>query len=180
MKRRILLIVLAIIIFLFIFIKIRMNQSNPTVLLTKLSEIENKIEFRDVKDVEVSKADVAWHLDHMLKTINRLTEALESSDPSAYKSSFNVPRIMSLTAGLIPRGRAESPQNVRPPEIILTDDILRQLLEVRKNIEKLQNLEDNANFNHPVFGMLNKSQTIRFLEVHTNHHLKIVADILKQ
>mgnify|MGYP000070305931 CR=1 FL=1 len=180
MKRRILLIVLTIIIFLFIFIKVRMNQSNPEVLLPQLSEIETHIEVRDVKNIDVSKADIAWHLDHMLKTINRLTEALENSDPSAYKSSFNVPRIMSLTAGFIPRGRAESPQNVRPPEIILTDDILRQLLEVRKNIEKLQNLDDNANFNHPVFGMLNKSQTIRFLEVHTNHHLKIVADILEQ
>lgn len=180
MKRRILLIVLAIIIFLFIFIKVRMNQSNPNVLLPQLSEIENKIESRDVKNNEVSKADVAWHLDHMLKTINRLTDSLESSDPTVYESSFNVPRIMSLTAGLIPRGRAESPQNVRPPAIILTDDILRQLLEARKNIEKLRNLEDNANINHPVFGMLNKAQTIRFLEVHTNHHLKIVTDILKQ
>ena len=179
MKRHILLIVLAIIIFLFIFIKIRMNQSNPKVLLPQLSEIENNIKSRDATNKEVSKADVAWHLDHMLKTINRLTEALESSNPTTYKTSFNVPRIMSLTAGVIPRGRAESPQNVRPPAIILTDDILRQLLEARKNIEELQNLEDNANFNHPVFGMLNKAQTIRFLEVHTNHHLKIVADILE-
>lgn len=180
MKRRILLIILAVIIFLFIFIKIRMNHSNPEVLLPQLSEIENNIEYRDVRNIAVSKADVAWHLDHILKTINRLTEALENSDPNTYESSFNVPRIMSLTAGYIPRGRAQSPQNIRPPKIIVTDDILRQLSEARKNIEKLRSLDVNANFDHPVFGMLIKAQTIRFLEVHTNHHLKIIADILKE
>ncbi|WP_298519612.1 DUF1569 domain-containing protein [uncultured Kordia sp.] len=180
MKRRILLVPLAIIIFLFILIKVQMNASNPEVLLPQLSEIERNIEYRDVKNSTVSKADVAWHLDHILKTINRLTETLESSDPEVYESSFNVPRIMSLTAGFIPRGKAESPQSVRPPEIIVTDDILKQLLEARKSIDKLQSFDANVNFDHPVFGMLDKAQTIRFLEVHTNHHLKIVADILEE
>lgn len=155
-----------------------MNQSNPEVLLPLVSEIENTIEFRDAKKEEISKADVAWHLDHMLKTINRITEVLESSDPTAYESSFNFTRIASLTAGFIPRGKAQSPKNVRPPEIIYTDDILRQLLEAGESIKKLNDLDENANFDHPVFGMLNKAQTIRFLEVHTNHHLKIIADIL--
>ena len=31
-----------------------------------------------------------------------------------------------------------------------------------------------------MFGMLNKQQTLRFLEMHTKHHLKIVDDILAQ
>jgi hypothetical protein len=179
MKRRILLIVFGIILFLFIFIKIRMNQSNPGVLLPQLAEIETQIAFRDAKNTNVSKADVAWHLDHMLKTINRITEVLENSDPTIYESSFNITKTMSLTAGFIPRGRAQSPQSVRPPEIIITEDIFRQLLVARKNIEKLQNLDDNANFAHPIFGMLDKAQTIRFLEVHTEHHLKIIDDILR-
>ena len=157
-----------------------MNQSDPTVLLPQLAKIENTIEFRDAKNEEVSKSDVAWHLDHMLKVINRITETLEASDPEAYEGSFNFTKIASLTAGFIPRGRAQSPQSVRPPEIILTKDIFKQLTEARRNIETLQTLEAKANFAHPIFGMLDKAQTIRFLEVHTNHHLKIIADILEQ
>ncbi|MEM6720824.1 MAG: DUF1569 domain-containing protein [Bacteroidota bacterium] len=179
MKRRILLIVLVFVIFIFFFIQFRMNQSNPAVLLPQLAEIETNIEFRDAKNTEISKADVAWHLDHVLKSINRITEVLERSDPEAFSSSFNFTKMASLTAGFIPRGRAQSPQSVRPPEIIHTEDILKQLTQARKNIEKIQQLEATAHFSHPVFGMLNKAQTIRFLEVHTDHHLKIIADILR-
>lgn len=180
MKRRILLGVLAVIIFLFIFINVRMNPSDPNALLPQLTEIEQYIEFRNSRNTEVSKVDVAWHLDHMLKTINRITEVLENSDLEAYEGgSFSFSKIASLTAGFIPRGKAQSPSSVRPPAIIVTDDILKQLTESRKNIEKLHTLEANAHFDHPVFGILDKAQTIRFLEVHTNHHLKIIGDILK-
>lgn len=180
MKRRILLGILAVIIFLFIFINVRMNQSDPNVLLPQLVEIEQHIEFRNSRNPEISKVDVAWHLDHMLKTINRITEVLENSDPEIYEGSFSFSKIASLTAGFIPRGKAQSPSNVRPPAIIVTEDILKQLATSRKNIEKLHALEATTNFDHPVFGMLNKAQTIRFLEVHTNHHLKIISDILRQ
>jgi membrane-associated HD superfamily phosphohydrolase len=179
MKRRILILILVVIIFLFTFTHIRMNQSNPTVLLPQLTTIETNIEFRDAKNTKVSKVAVAWHLDHMLKTINRITEVLESSYPETYQTSFSFTKIASLTAGFIPRGRAQSPQSVRPPEIIHTEAIFKQLVEARKNINTLRELEDKSNFDHPVFGMLNKAQTIRFLEVHTNHHLKIINDILR-
>ncbi|MEM6685308.1 MAG: DUF1569 domain-containing protein [Bacteroidota bacterium] len=180
MKRRIFLVVIVLFIFLFTFIHFRMNQSDPTVLLPQLSQIEDTIEFRDEKNTEISEADVAWHLDHTLKTINRITEVLQASDPEIFEgTSFNFTKMASLTAGFIPRGKAQSPQSVRPPEIILTEDIFKQLTEARKNIETLQNLASDANFDHPVFGMLNKAQTIRFLEVHTDHHLKIIADVLR-
>ncbi len=180
MKRYILLVALVLVLFLYFFTKFRMNQSNPDVLLPLISKIKNNIEFRDIRKDAISKADVAWHLDHMLKTINTLTNSLETSNPSSYESSFNVPRIVALTGGIIPRGRAQSPQSVRPPEIILTKDIRTQIAIAIKNIEKLRDLDSNSNFDHPVFGMLNKAQTIRFLEVHTIHHLKIVSDILAE
>ncbi len=41
-------------------------------------------------------------------------------------------------------------------------------------------LPENVYFNHHVFGMLTKKQTLRFLEIHTKYHLKIVNDILKK
>ncbi len=162
----------------FMYSKIKMNRSNPDVLSPLIEMVENYIPQRDSIDPEVSKVDVAWQLDHILKTINRISEALEKSNPEKYSSSTNAMRIITLTAGYIPRGRAQSPEIVRPPETILTSDIQKQIKEAQANIEKLKKLDDNSYFNHFVFGDLNKSQTIRFLEVHTKHHLKIVKDIL--
>ncbi|MEO1030285.1 MAG: DUF1569 domain-containing protein [Bacteroidota bacterium] len=180
MKKRILIITSLFVISMFIYSKVKMNQDDPKVLEPLLVEIENAVQYRDRKNLEVSKVDIAWQLDHTLKTINRITEALETSNPNDYSSSVNAARVMSLTAGYIPRGRAQSPDVVRPPEIILTDDIYAQLKEAKANINTLNTLDEDANFEHPYFGQLNKAQTIRFIEVHTKHHLKIVSDILKK
>ena len=178
MKKRILILVLAL-VSLSIYSKFKMSQYNPEVLSPLLEEIETAIPYRDRKNPEISKADVAWQLDHVLKVINRVTDTLSASHPSNYKSSVSLARILSLTAGYIPRGRAKSPDVVKPPEVILTEDIYAQLEEAKANILKLKTLDDKANFKHFVFGQLNKAQTIRFMEVHTKHHLKIVRDILK-
>ena len=63
------------------------------------------------------------------------------------------------------------------------EDIEYFLQESLKNtyqaITYLKDCEANQYFMHPFFGQLNKKQTIKFLEIHTEHHLKIIRDILK-
>jgi len=54
-----------------------------------------------------------------------------------------------------------------------------QIQKACQNIEHIISANKNAHFNHFIFGALNKNRTIRFLEIHTNHHLKIIKDILK-
>ena len=179
MKKRILLITLLFVISLFIYSNFKMKQDDPTVLSPLLTKVENYIPERDRKNPDVSKVDVAWQLDHILKTFNRITDVLSKSNPEDYSSSINAARTFSLTAGYIPRGRAQSPDVVRPPEVIITEDIYKQLEEAKANILKLKTLNDKSNFDHPYFGQLNKAHAIRFIEVHTKHHLKIVEDILK-
>ena len=145
----------------------------------QLSRFEYFIEKRHAHSPKVSKADVAWHIDHSLKTINRIIERLESSNPEAYRSSFSIPRTLIYTWGDFPRGVAESPKVVRPPDTISTESLYEQLQIAKENIQKLKELPPNAHFEHPSFKVLNTKQSQRFLEVHTNHHLKIIRDILK-
>lgn len=180
MIKRVIISIIIVLIMLFVTAAIVNNkEQDPNFLNDEIIRIEKYIQYSDVQNTNVSQVAVSWHLDHILKTINRITENLETSDPNAYESSFSVPRLMSNTFGFIPRGRAESPQSVRPPEVVKTEDIYNQLEEVRQNLQKIESLDENAFFEHPVFGNLNRDQTRRFLKVHTHHHLKIIRDILK-
>ncbi|MDY8134025.1 DUF1569 domain-containing protein [Aquimarina sp. 2201CG5-10] len=147
---------------------------------SQLYDIAYLIQFRDSVNTKVSKAPIAWHLDHCLKVINRIHDILKSSDPKIYKKRFNSIRLFSFTFGYIPRGRGQAPAAVLPPDNIKTEDLLSQLEQARKNLKDLETMEKDSNFIHPVFGQLNIPQTKRFLKIHTQHHLKIVKDILKE
>ena len=147
-------------------------------LKEQLRRIEVLLAEGAAMDTSVSAVPVQWHLDHMLKTINNIYDSLESSDPTLHKPSFNFLRSVVYLIGTIPRGAAQSPQSVRPPEVILEEDIRTQLETARKNVKKVSDLDENAHFNHPKFEQLNRDQTLDFLEIHTNHHLKIIDDIL--
>lgn len=168
-----------IIIGLIAFVQLRKRETSPDFLNKEFGEIEELFSKRDFANPEVSKANVAWHLDHMLKTINQVSKKLIDSDPGAFRSNFSPQRTFVHTSGIIPRGAAESPKNVRPPEVVLLDSLERQLSLAKINLKKITDLNEKANFQHPIFKQLDRDQTRRFLDVHTNHHLKIIRDILK-
>ncbi len=154
------------------------NDAKKGFMDSQLYDIAYLIQFRDSLNTKVSEAPIAWHLDHSLKVINRIHDVLKSSDPTVYEKRFSLTRIFSFTFGYIPRGRAKSPAAVLPPKEIKTQDVLSQLEIARENLSDFENLDQNVNFIHPVFGQLNKKQSKRFLEIHTRHHLKIIRDIL--
>ena len=170
---------LSLLVILVTIISIRNNrEDDPNFLDGQLLEVEQYFAQRDIQNEAVSQANIAWHLDHTLKTINRITETLRASNPEQYHSKFNIQRIVVHTSGVIPRGRAQSPQNVRPPDVVLLDSLQLQLTKARQNLSAISSLDANAFFDHPVFDHLDRDQTHRFLEIHTNHHLKIIKDIL--
>ncbi len=157
----------------------RNSESSSTFMDGQIAALEGHILKRDVLNPKVSKVDVAWHLDHSLKTINRICKALENSNPEEYKSSFNFSRLCVFAWGDFPRGIAKAPKVVRPPEKILTENLYVQLEEAKENLKKIESLDENVHFEHPYFNVINKGQTKRFLKIHTYHHLKIIEDILK-
>lgn len=144
-----------------------------------LDTIESKIKQAKVSNERVSKSNVAWHLDHSLKVINGVITALQKSEAN-YKWQFNWKRILLLSIKIIPRGKAKAPKAVRSFEEISITDIERQLKTARALLPKLETMDKNANFMHPYVGQLNLKQTIIFLGIHTQHHLKIIEDILKK
>jgi len=156
-----------------------MLKRHPEILIPLIKELESYLPLKDKRNPSVSTSDVAWQIDHSLKVFNLVSETLLNSNPELHSSKFNKWRLLCFTIGYFPRGRVKAPKYVRPPEIISTEDLNAQIQTVYQNIEKLKSANKHAHFKHFIFGVLHKKRTIRFLQLHTNHHLKIIRDMLK-
>ncbi|WP_179333698.1 DUF1569 domain-containing protein [Winogradskyella costae] len=156
-----------------------MSSVDITVLQNKLNFMEGLISNSEATKASISKANVAWHLDHSLKVINAVVTTMQNSDPALYEDNFSFIGKLLLKFRFFPRGKAKAPKYVTPPETIVKDDIILQLAEARAHIKGIATLDPNAYFKHPLFGNINKSRVVQFLEAHTNHHMKIVKSILK-
>lgn len=156
-----------------------MQKRIPEILIPLIKELESYIEVKDKRNDSVSTSDVAWQIDHSLKVFNLVSETLLNSNTELYSSKFNKWRLLCFTIGYFPRGKVKAPKFVRPPEIISVGDINSQLRVAYQSIENIKSANEHAHFKHFIFGVLHKKRTIRFLQLHTNHHLKIIRDILK-
>lgn len=147
------------------------------ILQAQLREMGKYISFKDQCNSAVSQANVGWHLTHNLKVINTVTAALESSNPKDYRYQFSFPQLIVFITGRIPRGKAKAPKSVRPDSNIGKEDLVRSLEEAERNIQQFLSLHPNSHFDHPYFKSLNRNETRKFLEIHTEHHLKIIREI---
>jgi hypothetical protein len=144
-----------------------------------IDELEQHILFLDKTNTTVSKASVGWHIEHSLKVLTQIIDAVEKSDPEKYKWCFNLKSTLVLSFNKIPRGKGKAPKTVIP-EVNITGDTLKHHVEkTRFMINKIENLHPNHYFKHPYFGDMNLKPTKKFLGIHTNHHLKIIKDIIK-
>jgi len=149
-------------------------------LKDELTELKSYMVYQDSINPQVSKVSVGWHLDHTLITINEVYKVVDTSSVENYKRRFNIGRAIMFTMNKIPRGRAKSPDQVRPAEISIGDSIISHLKQAKSYVKQIDSLPKKAHFKHPFVGTLNKKQAKRFLKIHTNHHLKIIRDILKR
>ena len=149
-------------------------------LQDKLSELETYFTNRDILVEQISKVSVGWHVDHSFKVFEKVSDILINSDTTEYKWQFNFWRTYCFLLNRFPRGKAKAPKAVRPKEEITLESLQNQLQEVDNRVKKLSSLTVNANFKHPIFGYLNKNQALKFLNLHTEHHLKIIRDILEE
>ncbi|MBF2708738.1 DUF1569 domain-containing protein [Flavobacterium soyangense] len=145
-----------------------------------LEELETKIKYRDIENLSVSKSNVSWHINHTLKVLILIIETLKNSKPNEYKRSFNFKKQFVFITGVIPRGKAKAPKSVQSFDEITLDDLLLQLKNAKFSVCLLNHLNDNCNFIHSYFGVLNLKETEKFLIIHTKHHIKIINDIVQK
>jgi hypothetical protein len=92
---------------------------------------------------------------------------------------FNCFKLLIFILGKIPRGKAKAPQIVFPKTTIDQPSLQEHINKSRNSLKELESVSNNHYFEHPYLGKLKKKETLRFLEIHTNHHWKIIEDIIK-
>ena len=152
-----------------------------TKIFQLIDTLESKIPQKDKSAATVSKTTIGWQISHSLKVINGVVKLVSKSDPSDYQREFNFARLLVFSSGFIPRKSGRAPKEVVPKEEELTNEELAILFEkVRTRLKPFMEGDPNSHFRHLYFGTLNLKQSIRFLEIHTHHHLKIIQDIEKK
>jgi len=86
-----------------------------------------------------------------------------------------------LKSGIIPRGVGKAPEAINPKEKS-REELLAVMQSARKKWKALEGKEQaimtcEARSPHPL-GMFRPQEWVRFVGIHTAHHLKIVRDIL--
>ncbi len=145
----------------------------------QLRKIESLLPEIDKEHLQVSKASVGWHLEHSLLILNGSLKGLTITNPENYKPKFSIKKFVFLNFGLIPRGKIKSPKQFFPLETPSKESIEKLLNLAKERLEAVKNLPEKSYITHPFLGDFDKKNTLKFLALHTNHHLKIVGDILK-
>ena len=135
----------------------------------------------------VSHWGVQQHLDHLLQTdraiLDELTSYLAGGTPPGPSGRPSLMGYFVLITGFIPRGKGRAPERVLPTDRS-AEEIAAGFDELRTGYQKLGESLDaiqsgGAAQKHPVLGVFNGVQWLRFAHLHHRHHNKIINEILR-
>lgn len=127
----------------------------------------------------VSAASVGWYIEHALLVAEFSVKALHTDLSATSSLSQRIKKKLFFLLKYIPRKSAKAPKAVRPatqnPEI---NDLKHHLKDVLVQLQKATDAPANLYFHHPKLGVINTEETLEFIVIHNEHHLKIIRDIL--
>lgn len=123
----------------------------------------------------------AEHFDHTIKVAHSILALLAKPEIAAMPTGINLIGRVVLAVGWIPRGRGKSPERLRGAAVTM-DELEAKLAGLEAVIESVAGRTDAPSnipiVRHPLFGGLTHNQALRFVAIHTHHHLKIVETCL--
>jgi hypothetical protein len=130
----------------------------------------------------LSRWSPSEHIDHSVKVMSSIVRRLLQADADPGRPLSAVGRLI-LLFGWIPRGRGKSPERLRGARTT-REELAAALDALASQLARLEAshlaLARGPVVPHPRFGGMTPPQAVRFAAIHTKHHLKIVADLLRQ
>lgn len=142
-----------------------------------IAQLELAIPNFEKMNPAISKSNIGWHIDHALMVLIGIIDTTSKSDPVAYKWEFNFRRLVVMGRRKIPRGKAKAPKSVQPKGDYTKESLKEKIAKAKSKLEELKLLPSNKYFAHPGLGNMKLKQTIKFLEIHTGHHVSIIEEI---
>jgi hypothetical protein len=167
-------------------------QAQFALLLRAHDEIDRLLALPPERLAHVAPSVSLWsaeqHVAHLTLAnelvVRNLKSLLKGAGPFVVETGELVPGALEiLTSGQVPRGQAQSPRIVRPPEQVVREYLLDWIAGVRRDFTALQaQAEELAAARwmvpHQVLGPMTAAQWIRFALIHTQHHLAIAREAL--
>jgi len=145
-----------------------------------IAHLESHIPKHAYRNPEISKGSVGWHIEHALLTLNAVIDTMSRSDPAKYKKTFDIRRTVVMTMGKIPRGKAKAPAAVQPTLNFNAETLEQHIALSKEKIKTIEHLSPDRYFKHPFLGDFKVKVALRFLSIHTNHHLVIIEEIINK
>lgn len=145
-----------------------------------MDELEGLIPDYEKTNTSISATSVGWHIAHSFMVLERMSMSVAQSDAAQFKKpSFSFKKWVVMLLGRIPRGRGKAPATVVPTETITLQIINERLASAKRAIEEMKTANEHGFMTHPIFGILNKKETLRFMQIHSHHHIAIAKEIIK-
>jgi hypothetical protein len=145
-------------------------------------------EVLDRKAPHVSGWSAAQHLAHLALAnelvVRNLRSLLKGEGPLVVEEGVTPPDALAvLQSGRFPRGAAQAPRMVRPPEEVRRDYLGEWIAQGLEEFAELAARSDAILaaprfIPHQVLGPLTAARWVRFASMHTRHHLDIAREVL--
>ena len=134
---------------------------------------------------EISGWSVGQHLYHITMANGSIPKLIERLKAGRLGNTEDEPKpemLELITQGIIPGGR-KAPERAVPPEELTAELLNRDFKRMQKATQRLEPILGELHaipnrFPHMYFGPMSALQWLRFMEIHTRHHMVIVDKLV--
>jgi len=144
----------------------------------QIDEFRGFVPQRDVASADVSAWSVGMHVHHCGLAMRAIAGSLIECDEPLPSRRLGPRAALILRMGRLPRGVAKAPDIAMPSKDV-DARVLQETLDTSEALlDQLPPVGERSWFRHFALGVLVKRDAVRFMSIHSAHHLKIVTDIL--